>query len=208
MHSVMRQPEPVLRLEEVTGNDGSRDWNTSNCTSTSVSAASASAMQTDHRRHGEEPADVRIDEVEEPLGIDALEPHREDVGERRHPLLALALVAALDELLALAGGVGDHQAAAVQHADELLQLFGADRLRREVALEPLGDFVEARLAVEHLQDRVLLFLEAVVLQADGILHDPIEPPLVAMLPRAQIGPLANRQLSRRAGDKAFGKGGH
>ncbi len=100
------------------------------------------------------------------------------------------------------GGVGDHQPAAVQHADELLQLFGANRLRRELALEALGDFVEARLAVEHLQDGELLFLEAEVLQADGVLHDPVEPPLVAMLPGAQIGPLADRQLPRGAGDQA------
>ena len=96
----------------------------------------------------------------------------------------------------------------MQHADELLQLLGANRLRREIALEPLGDFVEARLAVEHLQNRVFLFLEAVILQADRILHDPIQPPLIPLLPRLQIGPLANRQLSRRAGDKAIGKRGH
>ena len=120
----------------------------------------------------------------------------------------VAFVAAFDELLALAGGVGDHQPAAVQHADELLQLFGADRLRREVALETLGDFVEARLAVEHLQDRVLFFFEAVVLQPDGILHDPIDPALVALLLALQIGPLADRQLARRAGDKAVGECGH
>ena len=99
------------------------------------------------------------------------------------PLFALPFVAAFDELLALPGGVGDHQAAAVEHADELLQLLGADRLRRKLALEPLGDLVEARLAVEHLQDRELLFLEAVVLQADRVLDDPVDPPLVALLPR-------------------------
>ena len=107
----------------------------------------------------------------------------------RHPLLVVLFVAAFDELLALAGGVGDHQPAAVEHADELLQLLGADRLRRKVALEAFGDFVEARLAVEHLQDRVFFFLEAVVLQADGIFDDPVEPALVALLLALRSGRL-------------------
>ena len=106
------------------------------------------------------------------------------------------------------GGVGDHQPAAVQHADELLQLFDADRLRRELALEPLGDFVEARLAVEHLQDGVLFFLEAEVLQADGLLHDPVDAALVALLPRARSGRMRIGSFARRAGDKAVGKRGH
>ncbi len=98
--------------------------------------------------------------------------------------LLCAFVAALDQLLPLAGRIGEHQAAAVQHADELLQLLGADRLRREFALEALGDLVEARVAVEHLQDGEFLFLEAVILQADRILHDPVQAALVAMLPGA------------------------
>ena len=53
----------------------------------------------------------------------------------------------------------------------------------KLALEPLGDLVEARLAVEHLQDRVLFFLEAEVLQADRVLDDPVDAALVALLPR-------------------------
>jgi hypothetical protein len=162
----------------------------------------------DERRNAEKPAHVRIDEIEKPVRIDALETDRKDVGQRGQALLFGALVAALDQLLALAGGIGDHQPAAVKHADELLQLLGADGLRRKLALEALGDFVEARLAVEHLQDRKFLFLKAEILQSHRVLHNPIQPALIAMLPRAQIGPLANRQLSRRTGDEAFGKGGH
>ena len=171
----------------------------------SDSADSPSVMQHTIAGTREEPADVRIDEVEEPLGIDALEPHRQDIGGGRDQFLLLFFAAAFDELLALAGGVGDHQAAAVEHADELLQLLGADGLRREVAFETLGDFVEARVAVEHLQDRVLFFFEPVVLQADGVFDDPVEPALVALLARFQIGPLANRQLTRGAGNQAVGE---
>ena len=81
---------------------------------------------------------------------------------------------------ALARRVGEHQPAAVQHADEVLQLLDADRLRRELGFEPLGDLVEARLAVEHLQDGELFFLEAEVLQADRVLHHPVGAALVAL----------------------------
>ena len=113
-----------------------------------------------------------------------------------------------DQLLALPGRVGDHQPAAVQHADELLQLLGANRLRRKLALETIGDLVQARLPVEHLQNGELFFLEAEVLQADWVFHHPVNPPLVPMPAGAQIGPLANRQPSRRAGNQTFGKSGH
>ena len=75
--------------------------------------------------------------------------------------------------MSLAGRVGDHQAAAVQHAEELLQLFEGDFLRRKLGLEPLLDFVEAGCPVEHLQDGELFFLEAVVGQADRVFHHPV-----------------------------------
>src|SRR5688572_13419585 len=114
-----------------------------------------------------------------------------------------AFVAALDELLALSGRIGDDKATAVQHADELLQLFRANCLRRKIALEALGNFVEARLAVEHLQDGEFFFLKTVVLQPDGVLDHPIKPALVTMLTSAQVRPLANRQLPRRTGYEAF-----
>src|SRR5262245_31052330 len=86
----------------------------------------AQAEHDEERRRGrrEEPADPRVDPVEEPIGIDALEAKREDVRDRTHAFLEHAFGAAFVELLALAGGVGDHEAAAMEHADELLQFFG------------------------------------------------------------------------------------
>src|SRR3954453_12175296 len=85
-----------------------------------------------HGRHGEEPANVRIDEVEESLGVDTLKPHRQHVRDGLHQLLLLFFAAAFDELFALTSGVGDHQTAAVEHADELLEFFSADSLRWEI----------------------------------------------------------------------------
>ena len=82
-------------------------------------------------------------------------------------IFALPLVAALAELTALAGHVGDHQTAAVQHPQELLQLFQRDLLRRKLGLESLLDLVEAGRPVEHLQDGEFLFLEAVVASPIG-----------------------------------------
>src|SRR5262249_28379815 len=120
----------------------------------------------DHRRYGKEPADVRVDEIEESLGIHALEPEREDIRGGGEPFLALTFAAALHQLLALTGRIGDHESAAMEHANKLLQFLSANRLRREVALEAIGDFVEAGLAIEHLQDGELFFLKPVILQAN------------------------------------------
>ena len=67
-----------------------------------------------------------------PFGIDALEADRQDVAERAgQHRVHLRFAAALAQLLALAGHVGDHQAAAVQHADEVVQLLDRDLLRAE-----------------------------------------------------------------------------
>ena len=106
----------------------------------------------------------------------------------RQQLLAASFAAALAELLALAGDVGDHQAAAVQHADELLQLFDRDLLRRKRPLELDLDLVQARLAVEHLQDGVLFFLKAEVVQPDRLLDHPVDLAQIALLLRRQVGP--------------------
>ena len=173
-----------------------------------MSAAGASIEAPIVAAGREEPADVRVEPVEDPLGVDAPEAERQDVAERGEQLLALLLVAALLELPALPRRVGQHQAAAVEHADEVLQLLDADGLRRELGLEPLGDVVEARLAVEHLQDGELFFLEAEVLQAHRVLHDPVDAALIALPPRLEIRPHADRELPRGTGDNAVGEGGH
>ena len=112
-------------------NSGSFERNTSNSTTTSISAESASRQHSRHRPGREEPADVGIEPVQEPLGIEALEADAEDVADGGRELFAFPLVAAFAELAALAGHVGHHQPAAVQHAQELLQLLQRDLLRRE-----------------------------------------------------------------------------
>ena len=53
--------------------------------------------------------------------------------------LFLVLVAALLELTSLPRRIGDHQAAAMQRDDELLQLFDSDLLRRKFGLEAILD---------------------------------------------------------------------
>jgi hypothetical protein len=45
-----------------------------------------------------------------------------------------------------------------------------------------------------LQDGVFFFLEAVILQADGVFYDPVDAALIALFARVQVGPLADRQL--------------
>ena len=67
------------------------------------------------------------------------------------------------------------------------------------------DFVEARLAVEHLQDGVLFFLEAEVVQPDRLLDHPIELALIALLQRGQVGPHPHRQLPSGTGNQTVGQ---
>src|SRR4051794_28916311 len=162
----------------------------------------------DHRWYGKKPANERVNEIEEPLRIDAFEAERKNVREGSQPLLPLTLIAALNELLPLTRRIGNHQAAAVQHPNELLQLFCADGLRRKVAFESIGDLIETRLAIEHLQDGVLLLFEAEVLQANGVFNDPIDSPLVPLAARFQVRPHANWQLAGGAGYETISKRSH
>ena len=67
------------------------------------------------------------------------------------------------ELHALARRVGEHQPAAMEHSDKVLQLLDANRLRGKFGFKLLGDIFQARLTVEHLQNGELFFLEPVVL---------------------------------------------
>ena len=176
---------------------GSRERKTWNCTVTSISGRQAQqdAETTAVRR--EEPADLGIEPVEEPFRVEALEADAEDVGQGADEFLAAAFAAALEQLLALAAHGGDHQPAAVQHAQELLQLVQGDLLRGELVLEPVLDLVQAGVAVEPLQDGVFLFLEAEVVQPHRVLDDPVGAAQVVVPPRAEVGPLADRQLAGR-----------
>jgi hypothetical protein len=109
---------------------------------------------------------------------------------------------------ALAGRLADHQAAAVQHADELQQIVKGDLLRGEFALELVLDVLQARAAVEHAEDRVLLFVKAEVVEPDRLLHHPERPAVIAVPARRQIGPHPQRERTRGAADQAFGQRGH
>ncbi len=164
--------------------------------------------QSAHRHGREEPADVGVEPVQQPLGIEALEADAEDVADGAEEFLAAALVAAFAELAALAGHVGHHQPAAVQHAQELLQLLQRDLLRRELGLEPLLDLVQAGLAVEHLQDGVFLLLEAEVVQAHRVLHHPVAAAQVVLPPGGKVRPLADAELPGGTGQQAVGEGDH
>ena len=117
-------------------------------------------------------------------------------------------VAALEQLPPLARHVGDHQPAAVQHADELAELFEADLLRGELLFELPLEIVEAALPVEHLQQGEFFFLKAEVVQPDRVFDDPIRLPLIALPPSDQIGPQPQSERPSRAGQQAVGKRGH
>ena len=160
-----------------------------------------------HRRL-EQPPHLGIQPIEHPLRIDALEADAKHVGQRAEDFLAAALVAAFAELSSLARHADHYQSAAVQLAEELLELLQGDFLGRELRLEPLLDLVQACLAVDHLEDGVLLLLEAEVVQPHRILDDPVALAEVALPPRREVLPLVDRHFPGGAGNQAVSQGGH
>ena len=110
--------------------------------------------------------------------------------------------------MALARRVGHHQPAAVQHAQELLQLLQGDLLRRELGLEPVLDLVEAGLAIEHLQDGVFFVLEAIVIQPHRFLYHPVAAAQIVLPPRQQVRPPADGRLAGGTRQQAIVEGDH
>ena len=99
----------------------------------------------EHRYRRKEPTDLRVEPGQKAFGVEPLEADAEHVAHGRQQHLPFAFVAALAKLMPLAGHVGDHQSAAVQHSQELLQFFEGDLLRRKLGLESLLDLVQADL---------------------------------------------------------------
>src|SRR6476620_10719036 len=96
----------------------------------------------------------------------------------------------------------------MEHADQATKLFKCNLLRRKLLLKAIAQIVEAALAVEPVEEIELLFLKAEVIQADGVLDDPVLPPLIALLGDLQIRPATDRQWPGRTGNQAVGKSGH
>ena len=96
----------------------------------------------------------------------------------------------------------------MQHADEILQFLQRDRLRCELGLELVLEFVEARVPVEHLQDGELLLLEAVILQANRLLDDPVRATVVAVTPYFEVRAHPQPERAGRTGNKAVGERNH
>ena len=81
---------------------------------------------------------------------------------------------------------------------ELLQVFERQPLGAETLLERLLGLVERVLAVEELQEEVLLLLEAVVAQADGVLDDVVGAALVLLRRDGEVGRRRRRTCLRRS----------
>ena len=115
----------------------------------------------------EDPAEVRVHPREQLLGVDDRDLDVEDVGEELPDLLPAVLLAAADQDLGLVGAVDQRDAGLVELGDESGQVLDRDRLRSVLPLEGPLDVLEVLLAVELLEQEVLLDLEAEVLQRDA-----------------------------------------
>ncbi len=133
-----------------------------------------------------QPRRVPVQPVQNSLRIKPAKTNGKDVGELAEQLFAFLLVTPFLQLPPLPRGFRNHQSATVQHTDELLQVLVSDLLWCELGLELLLDFLQACLAVEHLQDRELLLVETEVVQPDGLFDDPVYFAVVTLLARRQI----------------------
>ncbi len=89
-------------------------------------------------------------------------------------------------MLAGAAGLVLDQPGGHQLAGEALQVLELQPVRLELVLEPLAHVLHRVLAVEQVEDEVLLLVEPVVLQADRVLDDVVDLPLVALLGDVQV----------------------
>ena len=114
---------------------------------------------------------------------------------RNCPDLAPAvLLAAADQDLGLLGAVDQDDPRLVQLGHEPCQVFDRDRLRPVLALERLLDLLQGLLAVELLEQEVLLDLEAKVLERERVLDDVVRHPLVELRLDDQVGPELDDQV--------------
>ena len=80
---------------------------------------------------------------------------------------------------------------------ELLEVFEREPFGAEALLERLLGVVERVLAVHQPEEEVLLLLEAVVAQADGVLDDVVRAPFVASAARCADRPRRRRRTFLR-----------
>ena len=91
-------------------------------------------------------------------------------------------------MLARAAGLVLDEAGGDELAGEALEVGELQPVRLELALEVLPHVLHRVLPVEALEDVVLLAAEAVVAQADGVLHDVEDLALVALLGDLKVRP--------------------
>jgi hypothetical protein len=73
----------------------------------------------------------------------------------------------------------------------LLKVTEGDLLGCETLLEAILDLLQADVTVEQPKDEILLVMEAIILQADRLLDDPISRPLVMVTAGMKVRAFAN-----------------
>ena len=132
--------------------------------------------------------------VEQAIGIEDRNLDVEDVRQRLHQFAALALLAAIEELLAGLRRFILRQAGRQELLGETLQIFEREPFGPKALLVFLLRIVERVLAVHQADQEVLLLLEAVVAQADRVLDDVVGAAFVLLRLDLQIVPDPNPNL--------------
>jgi len=85
---------------------------------------------------------------------------------------------------------------------ELLQVAERDLLRRELLFKLRLDLLQAGVSVQHAEDGVFFFVEAIIIQPDGFLDDPKRAAVIALLASREVRSHPQRQSTRRAANEA------
>ncbi len=142
---------------------------------------------------------------EQLLGIEDRDLDVENVREGLHPFHADALGAVLVELLARLRRFVLHQPHSQELLAELFEVFELEAFGAKAVFEGFLGGIEGVLAVHEVEEKIFLFLEAVVAQADGVLDDVVGASLVALRHDAEVGAAA--QTHHLASFKVAGRSG-
>src|SRR5262249_38976725 len=147
------------------------------------------------------PAEVRVHPREQSLGIDDRYLDEEDIGQERPDFPPPVFPAAADEHLRLLVAVDLDDSRLVQLRHEAREVFDGNGLRTVFPLERLFHLLQSQLAIELLEQEVLLELEAKILECEWIFDDIVRHSLVKLRLDDEIRPEPDFEVFGRLSER-------